>query len=174
MSRSHDDASRRAGQAWAAFYEGLHAARQPRATRPPVVRAKHYIDKEFLGGASLEMIAREAAMSKYHFVRAFSEIFRQTPHRYLVERRISRARELLERTDMSVTAICFEVGFESLGSFVSRFREIVGAPPGKYRQRFSREGAIHLRAVPSCLYEAFSRRPPRAEPSQEDRNSEEA
>jgi hypothetical protein len=115
-----------------------------------------------------------APRAKFHFVRAFRHIFRHTPHRYLVVRRITRARELLERTEMSVTAVCFEVGFEILGSFVARFRQIVGEAPGRYRQRFSQRGPVHERPVPACLYEVFTRRPPRTSPSVEDRNFEEA
>lgn len=174
MPRPLDDTARRAGLAWTRFYQGLQQARHERETRSLVVRAKHYIDKQFVDGPALDRIAVEAQMSKYHFVRAFAEIFRRTPHRYLVERRIKRARELLERTDMSVTAVCFEVGFESLGTFVARFRQMVGEPPGRYRQRFAHDGAPHLRAVPACLHRALAMRPPRTTPSAKDSNSGEA
>lgn len=160
--------------AWQAWYDGLHLARYATGHGPAVIRGKHYIDRQFVEGASLDAIAAEARMSKFHFVRAFRDIFRQTPHRYLVARRITRARELLERTDLSVTAVCFEVGFESLGSFVARFRQIVGEPPSRYRQRFSQRGSVFERPVPACLYEVFTRRPPRPSGSTEDRNFEEA
>lgn len=174
MPHDADDAARNAGLAWACWYDGLHRARQQCPPKPRVVRAKHYIDRCFVDGVLLDHVASEARLSKYHFVRAFRDICRRTPHRYLVERRIRRARELLERTDLSVTAVCFEVGFESLGSFVARIRQLVGEPPGQYRRRFARHGPIETRAVPACLYEAFAMRPARPAGSPAIRNSEEA
>jgi AraC-like DNA-binding protein len=159
-----DPRSRASGEAWASWYGGLHQASAQSARRRPVVQAKLYIDRRFIEPVALATMATEARLSKYHFVRAFRDILRQTPHRYLVTRRIARARELLERSDRSVTEICFEVGFESLGSFVSRFRQLVGLPPGRYRRLFTKHGTVHERAIPACLYEAFSRRPSTAIP----------
>jgi AraC-like DNA-binding protein len=169
MTLDTEDRSRAAGRSWEVWYGGLHRASADAARRARVVRAKHYIDRQFAKSVPLDAMAAEARLSKYHFVRAFRDIFSQTPHRYLVARRIVRARELLERTDRSVTEICFEVGFESLGSFVSRFRQLVGHPPARYRRLFAKHGSVHERAIPACLYEAFSRRPPAT-----DRNSREA
>jgi AraC-like DNA-binding protein len=85
------------GRAWARWYGGLHEASARSSRRRPVVRAKLYIDRQFVKPVPLEEMASEARLSKYHFVRAFRDIFRQTPHRYLVARRIARARELHER-----------------------------------------------------------------------------
>jgi AraC-like DNA-binding protein len=154
MTQLDDDPVRIAGQGWEAWYDGLHMAfaQQPRPA--PLVRAKHYIDREFIEQVPLNIMASKAGLSKYHFVRAFRDIFMQTPHRYQVERRIARARELLERTDMSVTDICFEVGFESVGSFAPRFRQLVGESPTQYRRRFTPQGSVAERAIPACLYEA--------------------
>lgn len=144
-----------AGRAWSDWFDGLHVAtRHPGRVRW-VVRAKHFADERFEGPVSLESMAREAYLSKYHFVRAFRRIFRETPGRYVTHRRIARARKLLERSDLSVTAICFEVGFESLGSFITRFKQVTGESPGRYRRRFAARGSIAHRAIPACLYEAL-------------------
>jgi AraC-like DNA-binding protein len=80
-------------------------------------------------------------MSRFPFVRAFRQEFQQTPHRYLQERRIERAKQLLAAGDLPVTEVCFEVGFESLGSSITLFHRLVGQPPARYR-------ACRLVAVP--------------------------
>lgn len=157
-----DQRTRAAGVQWARWFGGLHRAAAARPARRSVVRAKHHIDREYTAGVALDDLAATARLSKFHFVRAFRAIFEHTPHRYQIERRIRRARELLERTDLSVTAVCFEVGFESLGSFVATFRRHVGEPPRAYRRRFVRAGPVHALAAPACLYRAFSSRPGRA------------
>jgi AraC-like DNA-binding protein len=148
---------------WRTFFGGLNSAAASRKAAPgvrPLVDAKHEIDRRFVEPVRLDDVAASAKLSKFHLVRAFRKIYQRTPHQYVIERRVRRARELLERTDMSVTAICFEVGFESLGSFVSMFRRIVGVPPGRYRRQFSRDAQDPVRApVPACLYNAFRQRP---------------
>ncbi len=157
MTHVAHEPARGAGVGWAMWYDGLHRACAWRPRRARLVRAKHYIDRRFIEPVSLDTIAAKAGLSKFHFVRAFRDIFRLTPHRYLVERRIARARELLERTDLSVTDICFEIGFESLGSFVNRFRQLVGEPPSRYRRRFIPRGTVNERAIPACLHHGWQR-----------------
>jgi AraC-like DNA-binding protein len=85
-------------------------------------------------------------MSKAHFSRRFREVYGETPYSYLMTRRIERAKALLRRRDLSVTDVCFEVGWTSLGSFSARFTELVGESPSKYRARDHDE----LRVLPTC------------------------
>jgi len=149
---------------WAVFFAGLNRATAARRNAPgvgPLVHAKHEIDRRFIEPVRLDDVASAARLSKFHLVRAFKRIYQRTPHQYVMERRVRRARELLERTDMSVTAICFEVGFESLGSFVSLFRRTVGESPKRYRDRF-KQGNVPQPTqapAPACFYNAFRRRP---------------
>ncbi|HEY6332118.1 MAG TPA: AraC family transcriptional regulator, partial [Blastocatellia bacterium] len=84
-------------------------------------RARAFIDAHYDEPLDLDLIAREACLSRFHFLRLFRTVFKQTPHQYLTERRIRRAKELLAASNMSVTEVCFEVGFESLGSFSTLF-----------------------------------------------------
>ena len=90
-------------------------------------RARDFIDHCYDHPLSLDQISEKACFSRYHFLRLFRQAFNKTPHQYLIERRIERAKELL-RTDeeLRVTDICFEVGFQSLGSFSSLFHKCVG------------------------------------------------
>jgi AraC-like DNA-binding protein len=84
----------------------------------------------------------------------FRQAFNKTPHQYLIERRIERAKELLTADDVRVTDVCFEVGFQSLGSFSSLFRKCVGAAPFTYRQR-ARETQSAKKQVPGCFLMMF-------------------
>ena len=97
-------------------------------------------------------LARIAYVSEAHFIRVFRATFGETPHRYLQRRRVERAMFLLRETDRSVTEICFDVGFTSLGTFSRTFTDIVGEPPTTYRWR-----AADLRAVPACFAKAWTR-----------------
>src|SRR5215472_17912577 len=98
-------------------------------------RARKYIDECYDLPLDLAAISKEACLSRYHFLRLFRDTFDTTPHQYLIQRRIEKAKELLRLRSLSVTDVCFEVGFESLGSFSSLFRKCVGDPPSGYRQR---------------------------------------
>jgi len=151
MASLHSGPRAPTGASWAAWFDGFHRARVQAPSRASVLRAKHLIDRRFQEPVPLDVLAAEARLSKYHFIRAFRDALRETPHRYLVARRVARARELLEGTDLPVTDICFEVGFESLGSFIVRFRRLVGDSPGRYRRRFARGGPVDGRAMPACL-----------------------
>jgi AraC-like DNA-binding protein len=83
----------------------------------------------------LDDIAASVHYSRFHFIRLFRTAYARTPHQYLMQRRIEKAKELLAATDLSVTEICLAVGFESLGSFSTLFRRYVGRAPQQYRRR---------------------------------------
>ncbi len=113
-------------------------------------RARNFIDVSFDLPINLDDISSKACFSRYHFLRLFRQTFDKTPHQYLVERRIERAKELLRGAHLSVTDVCFEVGFQSLGSFSSLFHKQVGHPPITYRQQ-SRKTEKARRQVPGCF-----------------------
>jgi transcriptional regulator GlxA family with amidase domain len=98
-------------------------------------RAKDYITALFEQPLTLDEMAQAACLSPNHFLRTFKQAFRQTPHQYLTQLRIERAKTLLTHTDHSITEICFAVGFESLGSFSWLFRRRVGIAPEGYRHK---------------------------------------
>src|SRR5262245_19328152 len=85
---------------------------------------------------SIEDVAREAALSPFHFIRRFQALFGETPHQYRIRARLERAKDLLESSNYSVTDVCMEVGFTSLGSFSDLFARRVGVPPSTYRRQF--------------------------------------
>ena len=114
-------------------------------------RARNFMDDCYDLPLDLDRISREACFSRYHFIRLFRQAFEQTPHQYLTQRRIQRAKELLTSSRMTVTDVCFEVGFQSLGSFSSLFHKCVGRPPIAYRARvFIHRTQPHQR-VPFCF-----------------------
>jgi AraC-like DNA-binding protein len=127
----------------------------PRAPRPRVAledlvrlrRARDLMDREYAKPLDVPALARVALMSPGHFSRSFRDAYGETPYSYLMTRRIERAKALLRRGDLSVTEVCFEVGCTSLGSFSSRFTELVGESPSAYRARDHDEGA----AIPACV-----------------------
>src|SRR6059036_1797324 len=98
-------------------------------------KAKDRMDREFDRPLDMPALARSAAMSTGHFSRSFKAAFGESPYSYLMTRRIERAKTLLRNGDMSVTDVCFAVGCTSLGSFSSRFTELVGETPSAYRAR---------------------------------------
>jgi len=106
------------------------------------------MDRHYAEDLDLTTVADRAAYSRWHFVRRFRELFAETPHQYLIRRRVERAKALL-RDGVSVTEACMAVGFTSLGSFSSRFKELVGESPSAYRDRTRAEAAAWAR-VPSC------------------------
>jgi AraC-like DNA-binding protein len=99
-----------------------------------LLRARDAMDRSFAEPLDVRTIAAVAHVSAAHFSRSFREVFGETPHRYLQRRRVERSMFLLRETDRSVTDICFDVGFTSLGTFSRTFREIVGESPSDYRQ----------------------------------------
>ena len=94
-----------------------------------MLRARDAMDRDFAQPLDVPALARVAHVSPAHFSRQFRATFGETPHRYLQRRRVERAMELLRETDRSVTEICFDVGFNSLGTFSRTFRAIVGESP---------------------------------------------
>ena len=97
-------------------------------------RVRDRIDREYAQPLDVEALARDAYMSPGHFSRAFKAAYGESPYSYLMTRRIERAMALLKRGDMSVTEVCFEVGCSSLGTFSTRFTELVGMPPSAYKR----------------------------------------
>jgi AraC-like DNA-binding protein len=120
-----------------------------------MLRARDTMDRAYAQPLDIPALARVAHISPAHFSRQFRATFGETPHRYLQRRRVERAMELLRETDHSVTEICFEVAFASLGTFSRTFRAVVGESPSSYRARFEGEGAA-LR-IPACWAMAWMR-----------------
>jgi AraC-like DNA-binding protein len=98
-------------------------------------RVRDRIDREYAQPLDVEALARDAHMSAGHFSRQFRLAYGESPYSYLMTRRIERAMALLRRGDLSVTEVCFEVGCSSLGTFSTRFTELVGVPPSVYREQ---------------------------------------
>ncbi len=116
-------------------------------------RVRDRIDREYAQPLDVEALARGAHMSAGHFSRQFKQAYGETPYSYLMTRRIERAMALLRRSDLSVTEVCFEVGCSSLGTFSSRFAELVGMPPSTYR----REQANAAAGMPPCIAKQVTR-----------------
>src|SRR5258705_7098359 len=127
---------------------------EPSPTTPEVLerlnRARKFIDLCYDLPLDLNEISSHACFSRYHFLRLFRQAFNKTPHQYLTERRIERAKELLRTDDLRVTDVCFEVGFQSLGSFSSLFHKSVGHAPITYREK-AREQEQANQKVPGCF-----------------------
>jgi transcriptional regulator GlxA family with amidase domain len=111
------------------------------------------MDRDYARPLDVPALARTAFMSPGHFSRSFRAAFGETPYSYLMTRRIERAKALLRRGDLTVTEVCFAVGCSSLGSFSSRFTELVGESPSAYRARSHDQGA----AIPACFAKIFTR-----------------
>jgi AraC-like DNA-binding protein len=101
-------------------------------------RGRDYLHASFAESLTLAAVAREACLAPHHFHRLFRRVFGRTPHDYLLELRIARARTLLSQTERAVGEICLDVGFESFGSFSARFRREVGVSPTVFRRRAGR------------------------------------
>jgi AraC-like DNA-binding protein len=109
-------------------------------------RVRDRIDREYAQPLDVEALARGAHMSAGHLSREFKLAYGESPYGYLMTRRIERAMALLRRGDLSVTEVCFAVGCSSLGTFSTRFTELVGMPPSTYRRQAARATA----GIPSC------------------------
>ena len=116
-----------------------------------MLRARDAMDRGYAEPLDIPALAQIAIVSEAHFIRTFRATFGETPHRYLQRRRIERSMFMLRETDRSVTEICFDVGFTSLGTFSRTFRAIVGEPPSAFRARARAE------AVPGCFTMAWTR-----------------
>ena len=116
-------------------------------------RARDLMDREYARPLDVPALARVALMSTAHFSRQFRAAYGQTPYSYLMTRRIERAKALLRRGDLTVTEVCMTVGCTSLGSFSSRFTELVGETPSAYRARSHQASAV----IPPCLAMVWTR-----------------
>ena len=111
------------------------------------------IDREYTRPLDLDALARGIHVSSGHLSREFKRAYGESPYSYLMTRRIERAMTLLRRGDLSVTEICFEVGYSSLGTFSTRFAELVGMSPSAYK----REASLDSAGVPACVFKQVSR-----------------
>jgi AraC-like DNA-binding protein len=116
-------------------------------------RVRDRIDREYAQPLDVEALARDAHMSAGHFSRQFRAAYGESPYSYLMTRRIERAMALLRGSELSVTEVCFEVGCSSLGTFTTRFTELVGVPPRTYRRLESRATA----GMPPCVAKQVTR-----------------
>ncbi len=116
-------------------------------------RVRDRIDREYAQPLNVESLARGVHMSAGHLSRQFRVAYGESPYAYLMTRRIERAMALLRRGDLSVTEVCFAVGCQSLGTFSTRFTELVGVPPSVYM----RESTVDTAAMPSCVAKQVTR-----------------
>ena len=116
-------------------------------------RVRDRIDREYAQPLDVEALARGAHMSAGHLSREFKAAYGESPYSYLMTRRIERAMALLRRGDLSVTEVCFAVGCQSLGTFITRFTELVGVPPSTYR----REALQRTEGLPACVEKQVTR-----------------
>jgi AraC-like DNA-binding protein len=117
-------------------------------------RVRDRIDRDYAEPLDVEALARGVAMSSGHLSRQFRLAYGESPYSYLMTRRIERAMALLRRGDLSVTEVCFTVGCSSLGTFSTRFAELVGVPPSVYREEAQRLAAS---GIPACLEKQVTR-----------------
>jgi transcriptional regulator GlxA family with amidase domain len=111
-------------------------------------RARDHADRNYREPLDLDALAAVAGVSKYHFARSFQATYGETPIHYLCRRRVERAQDLLRSANLTVTEVCMAVGFTSLGSFSTRFSQLVGESPSAYRDRWAARGGPH---VPGCF-----------------------
>src|SRR5438552_18301128 len=116
-----------------------------------LLRARDAMDRAYAEPLDVPVIAAVAHLSEWHFIRTFRATYGETPHRYLQRRRVERAMFLLRETDRSITDVCLDVGFASLGTFSRTFRDIVGVNPTDYRAHA--EAAV----APNCFTMAWTR-----------------
>jgi AraC-like DNA-binding protein len=127
------------------------------ATHPDrhLLRAKDLIDARYADPLDTAALAAQAHCSEWHFVRSFKRAFGETPHQYLLTRRLERAAALLRSTDYTVATICMEVGLASVGSFTTAFRRAYGRTPTDYRAAFP--PAALMAPIPTCVVMAHAR-----------------
>jgi AraC-like DNA-binding protein len=119
-----------------------------------LLRVRDLMDSAYPEPLDVAALARSASVSPAHFSRRFKLAFGETPHQYLMSRRMERAKALLRAGELSVTQICLAVGFSSLGSFSTQFRRLVGVSPRQYRRDASRDDWAQ---VPSCYVRMWTR-----------------
>ncbi len=136
---------------------------------PELERARTFIDEHLDQPLSLDDMAAHAYLSRYHFIRLFQRAFYETPYQYLMRKRIEKAKELLAHSPLSITDICFAVGFESLGSFSTLFHKTVGWSPSIYRARVLEQRRNPYKFIPGCMCTMHG-----LTPSPKERNFQEA
>lgn len=118
-------------------------------------KAKEFIDDSYCSPIDLVQISKEASISQFHFLRLFRRVYNKTPHKYLTEKRIDKAKQLLSKNELSVTDICFEIGFQSLGSFSTMFNKHVGYSPSEFRMISERKifiaASFPEKLIPACF-----------------------
>jgi AraC-like DNA-binding protein len=119
-----------------------------------LLRVRDLIDRAYAAPLDVPALARSAHVSPAYFSRSFKAAFGETPHHYLLRRRMERAKALLRAGELPVTEVCLAVGFSSLGSFSTQFRRFVGESPTAYRER---AGHDSLAVIPGCLVRRFTR-----------------
>jgi AraC-like DNA-binding protein len=129
-----------------------------------LLRAKDLADSRYFEPLDVSALARAARLSPAHFSREFRRTFGETPHQYLLTRRLERAAALLRSTDRSVAEICFTVGLRSVGSFTTSFGRTYGCTPTAYRAAYP--PATHRARIPTCVLQAWAR--PRSSSFRED------
>jgi AraC-like DNA-binding protein len=120
-----------------------------------LLRAKDLADSRYFEPLTVDDLARAAKLSRAHFSREFRRTFGESPHSYLLTRRLERAAALLRNTDRSVADICFSVGLQSVGSFTTSFTRTYGLSPTAYRQSFPPASEYAL--IPTCVLRAYAR-----------------
>ena len=130
-----------------------------------LLKAKDLADARYFEQLDVDDLARAAGLSRAHFSREFRAAFGESPHSYLLTRRMERAAALLRNTDRSVVDVCFSVGLQSVGSFTSSFKRTYGVTPTEYRASFPPAAASAM--VPACVARFFGR-PPHNSTSGED------
>ena len=120
-------------------------------------RVRDRIDREYAQPLDVEALARGVHMSAGHLSREFKRAYGEPPYSYLMTRRIERAMALLRRGDLSVTDVCFEVGCSSLGTFSTRFAELVGVSPSVYREQTAAQMTDESGETPSCITKQVTR-----------------
>jgi AraC-like DNA-binding protein len=120
-----------------------------------LLRARDLADARYFEALGVDDMARAAGLSRAHFSREFRRAFGESPHQYLLTRRLERAAALLRTTDNSVADICFSVGLQSVGSFTTSFTRTYGMSPSAFRAAFP--PASHMARVPACVVRAYAR-----------------
>ena len=120
-----------------------------------LLRAKDLADARYFEPLDVDDLARAAGLSRAHFSREFRAAFGESPHAYLLTRRMERAAALLRNTDRSVADVCFSVGLQSVGSFTTSFRRTYGVSPTEYRASYPPAAASAM--VPACMVRFFGR-----------------
>lgn len=125
-----------------------------------IVSAKIYIDENFHEPLDLESISKQAFLSRFHFHRIFTQVYKKTPHQYLTQKRLDAAKVLLAREGISISDVCAKIGFESLGSFSSLFRKQSGHSPQYYRNiawlKKKLAAEKPKRFIPHCFIEQYN------------------